>query len=39
MVYDIRDELEIIRLLHMLPKEYIWREIGRLKTIVERLSK
>jgi hypothetical protein len=38
MVIDISDELEVIRLLHMLPKEYIWCEIGRLKVIVERLS-
>lgn len=38
MVNDIRDELEVIRLLHNLPKEYIWREIGRLKEMVERLS-
>lgn len=39
MVCDIKDELEIIRLLHQLPKEYIWREIGRLKEIIEKLSK
>lgn len=38
IVYDIRNELEIIRLLHMLPKEYILCEIGRLKAMVERLS-
>lgn len=39
MVCDIRDELEIIRLIHILPKEYIWREIGRLKEMVKRLEK
>lgn len=38
MVCDIRDELEVIKLLHQLPKEYIWREIGSLKSMVERLS-
>ena len=38
MVCDIRDELEVIKLLHQLPKEYIWCEIGRLKSMVERLS-
>lgn len=38
MVNDIRDELEVIRLLNKLPKEYIWREIGRLKLITEELS-